>query len=80
MSQPALNQYLKRLKPGGTLIFDPEYVTQPDRTGYSGDFDPGDCEAGRDLGNKLVANMYRVGFYPADYRVDLQRGFMRSYQ
>ncbi len=32
MSQPALNQYLKRLKPGGTLIIDPEYVTQPDRT------------------------------------------------
>jgi len=33
MSQPALNQYLKRLKPGGTLIFDPEYVfDRTDRT------------------------------------------------
>jgi 2-oxoglutarate ferredoxin oxidoreductase subunit gamma len=61
MSQPALNQYLKRLKPGGTLIFDPEYVAQPDRTDLQVISVPATEAAGR-LGNKIVANMFVLGF------------------
>jgi 2-oxoglutarate ferredoxin oxidoreductase subunit gamma len=61
MSQPALNQYLKRLKPGGTLIFDPEYVTRPDRTDIQVISVPATEVAGQ-LGNKIVANMFVLGF------------------
>ena len=61
MSQPALNQYLKRLKPGGTLIFDPEFVTRPDRIDIQQISIPATAEAGK-LGNKLVANMFLLGF------------------
>jgi len=61
MSQPALNQYLKRLKPGGTLIFDPEYVTRPDRTDIQVIPVPATTVAGQ-LGNKIVANMFILGF------------------
>ena len=32
MSQAALDKYLPRLRPGGTLIFDPEFVVKPDRS------------------------------------------------
>ena len=61
MSQPALNQYLKRLKPGGTLIFDPEYVTQPGRADIR-KISVAATEAASQLGNKIVANMFMLGF------------------
>jgi 2-oxoglutarate ferredoxin oxidoreductase subunit gamma len=61
MSQPALNQYLKRLKPGGTLIFDPEYVTQPDRADIR-KIPVAATAAASQLGNKIVANMFMLGF------------------
>ncbi len=61
MSQPALNQYLKRLKPGGTLIFDPEYVFRPDRSDIRVISVPATDSAGQ-LGNKIVANMFMLGF------------------
>jgi 2-oxoglutarate ferredoxin oxidoreductase subunit gamma len=61
MSQPALNQYLKRLKIGGTLIYDPEYVTRPDRTDIEMISLPATERAGQ-LGNKLAANVFMLGF------------------
>ena len=61
MSQPALNQYLERLKPGGTLIFDPEYVTRPDRADIQA-IPVEATEAAGQLGNKIVANMFLLGF------------------
>lgn len=61
MSQPALNQYLKRLKPGGLLIFDPEYVTRPDRADIRV-ISVAATEAAGQLGNKIVANMFMLGF------------------
>jgi 2-oxoglutarate ferredoxin oxidoreductase subunit gamma len=61
MSQPALNQYLKRLKPGGTLIIDPEYVTQPERKDILVISIPATMVAGQ-LGKKIVANMFILGF------------------
>ncbi len=61
MSQPALNQYLKRLKPGGALIFDPEYVTRPDRVDIQV-ISVAATEAAGQLGNKIVANMFMLGF------------------
>lgn len=61
MSQPALNQYLKRLKPGGTLIFDPEYVFRPERADIQV-ISVAATEAAGQLGNKIVANMFMLGF------------------
>ncbi len=61
MSQPALNQYLRRLKPGGTLIIDPEYVTMPERDDIRKISVAATDSAGQ-MGNKLVANMYMLGF------------------
>lgn len=61
MSQPALNQYLKRLKPGGILIYDTEYVTRPERSDIQILAVAATEEAGR-LGNKIVANMFMLGF------------------
>lgn len=61
MSQPALNQYLKRLKPGGTLIIDPEYVTKPVRADVQ-ILSVAATEAAGQLGNKIVANMFMLGF------------------
>lgn len=61
MSQPALNQYLYRLRPGGTLIFDPEYVTRPGR-GDIQEISVAATETAGQLGNKIVANMFMLGF------------------
>jgi 2-oxoglutarate ferredoxin oxidoreductase subunit gamma len=61
MSQPALNQYLSRLKPGGTLILDPEFVGRPDRTDVQIISVPATEAAGL-MGNKIVANMFMLGF------------------
>ena len=66
MSQPALNQYLKRLKPGGILIIDPEYVTQPDRNRYSGHFHA--CNvSGRSVGEENCCEHVHSGFPSTTY-------------
>ena len=61
MSQPALRQYLKRLKSSGTLLYDPEYVLRPDREDIKIIPVPATESANR-LGNKLAANMFMLGF------------------
>lgn len=61
MSQPALNQYVKRLKPGGILIYDPEYVQKPERADIQVISLPATEEADK-LGNKIVANMFVLGY------------------
>ena len=62
MSQSALDKYLPRLKEGGTLFYDPEFVKDPPP---AGDIDalavPATRTAG-DLGLKLAANMVMLGF------------------
>lgn len=61
MSQPALDQYLKRLKPGGLLIYDTEYVSRPERTDIQ-ILSVAATEKAAQLGNKIVANMFMLGF------------------
>ena len=61
MSQPALNQYIRRLKPGGTLIIDPDLVTSPLRQDICIIPLPA-TQAANELGMKIVANMFVLGF------------------
>ncbi len=61
LSQPALNQYLRRLKPDGTLIFDPDLVKMPDRQDVKIISLPA-TKAANNLGMKIVANMFMLGF------------------
>ncbi len=61
LSQPALNQYEERLKPGGWLVIDPELVTSTGRD----DVEVIELEARKvagELGLELVANMVVLGF------------------
>lgn len=61
MSQSALDKYLPRLMPGGTLIYDPELVERPDRADITAIKVPATQTAG-ELGVKLAANMVMLGF------------------
>lgn len=61
MFQSALDKYLPRLRPGGTLIFDPEFVERPDRSDITAIEVPATQTAG-ELGVKLAANMVMLGF------------------
>ena len=61
MSQSALNRYLPRLKERGTLIFDPEFATPPERSDITVIDVPATETAGK-LGVKLAANMVMLGF------------------
>ena len=61
LSQPALTQYLRRLKPRGTLIFDPDLVKMPDRQDINIISLPA-TKAANNLGMKIVANMFMLGF------------------
>ena len=66
MSQSALNKYLERLRPGGTLIIDPELVDVPAAyTGGQGGKSLAQVPATRiasDLGARIAANMVMLGF------------------
>ncbi len=61
MSQPALNQYLERLSPGGTLIYDPDLVKRPERDDVQIVAVPA-TGAANQMGAKITANMYMLGF------------------
>jgi 2-oxoglutarate ferredoxin oxidoreductase subunit gamma len=61
MSQLALNTYLDRLKPGKTLIIDPELVTKPDRSDIS-IYEVPATRTALDLGFRISANMVMLGF------------------
>jgi 2-oxoglutarate ferredoxin oxidoreductase subunit gamma len=61
MSQSALDKYLPRLRPGGTLIYDPELVERPDRIDIMAVEVPATQTAG-EIGVKLAANMAMLGF------------------
>ena len=61
MSQAALDKYLPRLRKGGTLIFDPELVEQPERSDIHAIAVPATQTAG-EIGLKLAANMVMLGF------------------
>ncbi len=62
MSQPALDRYLDRLKPGGTLIIDPELVDRPDRDDIQLLEAPATRTAVDEFGQAIVANMVMLGF------------------
>ncbi len=61
MSQPALNQYLGRLSPGGTLMYDPDLVRMPEREDVHIIAVPA-TSAANQMGAKITANMYMLGF------------------
>jgi 2-oxoglutarate ferredoxin oxidoreductase subunit gamma len=66
MSQSALDKYLERLRPGGTLIIDPELVEVPARLPDDlGDIDIARVPATQiasGLGGRIAANMVMLGF------------------
>jgi 2-oxoglutarate ferredoxin oxidoreductase subunit gamma len=64
MSQPALDKYLPRLKSGGTLIYDPEFVWRPDRPDITS-IDVEATKIGGEIGVSLTANMVMLGFLQA---------------
>jgi len=61
MSQLALNRYLDRLKPGGTLILDPELVGEPERSNIQITQVPA-TEIASEIGPRIIANMVMLGF------------------
>jgi 2-oxoglutarate ferredoxin oxidoreductase subunit gamma len=61
MSQSALAKYLHRLKSGGTLIIDPEFVSPPERTDVTTNEVPA-TQIADETGLKLAANMVMLGF------------------
>ena len=64
MSQAALDKYLPHLRKGGTLIFDPELVKQPECSDIRAIAVPATQTAG-EIGLKLAANMVMLGFLQA---------------
>ena len=61
MSQQALDKYLGRLKAGGTLIYDPEFVAHPGRDDIAR-LPVGATQIAGELGVKLAANMVMLGY------------------
>lgn len=61
LSRPALTQYLPRLKPGGTLIIDPDLIKNVPETEAKVIAIPA-TQTANSLGVKMVMNMYVLGF------------------
>lgn len=61
MSQLALDRYLDRLRPGGTLILDPELVQPPARPDIRVAQVPA-TQIASDAGGTIAANMVMLGF------------------
>jgi 2-oxoglutarate ferredoxin oxidoreductase subunit gamma len=61
MSQLALDRYLGRLQPGGTLIIDPELVQAPERADIQLLRVPA-TEIAVQAGHRIAANMVMLGF------------------
>jgi len=62
MSQPALDRYLGRLKPNGTLIIDPRFVTSPTCDDVQVLEVPVTQIAADEIGQQITANMLMLGF------------------
>ncbi|MFC2105287.1 2-oxoacid:acceptor oxidoreductase family protein [Candidatus Bipolaricaulota bacterium] len=62
LSQPALDSYLPRLRPGGTLVIDPQYVKVPDRSDVRIIEVPVSRLAVEEAGSRISANMIMLGF------------------
>lgn len=61
MSQMALNTYLGRLKPGKTLIIDPEMAARPERNDIA-IYEVSATATAIELGFRIAANMVILGF------------------
>lgn len=61
LSQPAYEEYKDRLKKNGTLLIDPELVTEVDRD-VEQVIELNARSIAQELGNELVANMVILGF------------------
>jgi 2-oxoglutarate ferredoxin oxidoreductase subunit gamma len=62
MSQEALNRYLSTLKEGGTLLVDPDLVTEVPKVSHSKVYKIAATRvATNELGRKIVANMVMLG-------------------
>jgi 2-oxoglutarate ferredoxin oxidoreductase subunit gamma len=60
-SQPAFERYVDRVRPGGTVILDPQLVDHPE----CGDFEVLEvpaAEIASQMGNQIVANMVTLGY------------------
>lgn len=62
MSQAALDRYLRRLRRGGTLLIDPQFVRRPARDDVRIVEVPVTRIASEELGLPIVANMILLGF------------------
>ena len=61
MSQPALDRYLDRLRPGGILLIDPGLVATPERSDIKIAKVPA-TQTASEIGPKIIANMVVLGF------------------
>jgi 2-oxoglutarate ferredoxin oxidoreductase subunit gamma len=60
-SQPAFQRYLDRVRPGGTVVLDPQLVDHPERGNFEVLEVPA-AEIASQMGNEIVANMVTLGF------------------
>ncbi len=61
MSQASLDKYMDRLRAGGWVLYDPEFVAEPARNDVTSQAVPATKTAG-DLGVALAANMIMLGY------------------
>jgi len=61
MSQSALDRYIDRLRPGGTLLIDPELVVPPKCSDINSIEVPA-TQIASEIGAKIAANMVMLGF------------------
>jgi len=60
-SQPALERYLGSVRPGGTVVIDPQLVDHPQRDDVRV-VEVSAAETASQMGNEIVANMVTLGF------------------
>jgi len=68
MSQPALNKFLAKLRKGGQLIIDPEFVQAPQREDIVIHSVPS-TQMATSCGTKLAANMVMLGFIQEQLKI-----------
>jgi len=77
MSQSALDKYLPRLRSGGTLIFDPEFVEPPERSDITAIEVPA-TQMAAEIGVKLAANMVMLGFLQQATRLFTEKNLLET--
>lgn len=65
MSQHAYNDYVSDVKPGGTIIIDPDMIPHEKNLGNSRTFKVPATRIAEELGRKIVANIVMLGAFVA---------------